>query len=46
MLAVAGTAYVLDTAAVSLLSNYDSYANVFLVIVALPSVIGELAFAV
>lgn len=46
VLAVAGTAYVVDTLGYALLSNYADYANVFLVIVAIPSVIGELAFTV
>lgn len=46
VLAVAGAAYVVDTLAYSLLSNYAELETAFLVMVALPSVIGELAFAV
>jgi hypothetical protein len=46
LIAVAGAAYVADTTAFSLLSNYDDYANVFLAMVAVPSVIGELWFTI
>lgn len=46
LLAVAGTSYVIDTVANALLSNYADYETVFLVVVALPSVVGELAFTV
>lgn len=46
LLAVAGAAYVFDTLANALLSNYAEYETVFLVIVAVPSVVGELAFTV
>jgi hypothetical protein len=46
VLAVAGAAYVVDTTAISLLANYADYENVFLAIVAVPSVVAELAFAV
>lgn len=46
LLAVAGAAYVIDTLANALLSNYAEYETVFLLIVAVPSVVGELAFAV
>ena len=35
-----------DTFANALLPNYDELATLFLVIVAVPSVLGELAFAV
>lgn len=45
VLAVAGAAYVIDTSAHTLLANYDDYATVFLAIVAIPSVVGELWFA-
>lgn len=38
----AGVAYVIDTLANALLANYDDVEAVFLVIVAVPSVIGEL----
>jgi hypothetical protein len=46
LLAVAGAAYVFDTAATALLSNYAEYETLFLLIVAVPSVVGELAFTV
>ena len=46
ILMIAGAAYVVDTLANAVLSNYDSYADVFLVIVALPAVVAELWFAV
>ncbi len=42
VLIVAGTAYVVDTLAVSLIANYEDYADAFLAMVALPSVIGEM----
>jgi hypothetical protein len=41
LITAAGAAYVLDTAAHGLLSNYESYASIFLAIVAVPSLIGE-----
>ena len=41
VLIVAGIAYVLDTAAHGLLSDYESVASVFLVAVAVPSMVGE-----
>ncbi|MEA2002772.1 MAG: DUF4386 domain-containing protein [Actinomycetota bacterium] len=46
LLAVAGAAYVFDTVAMSLLSNYSDYETVFLVIVAVPAVIAELSFTI
>ena len=45
-LAAAGIAYVVDTTAFSLLPNYTDYAGAFLAMVAIPSVIGELAFTI
>ncbi len=45
-LAAAGAAYVVDTTAFSLLPNYTDYAGAFLAMVAIPSVIGELAFTI
>lgn len=39
-------AYVFDTVANALLSNYSEYETVSLLIVAVPSAIAELAFAV
>ena len=44
LLAVAGIGYMVDTLGLSLLSNYTDYESVFMVIVAVPAVIGELAF--
>ena len=46
ILAIAGSAYLIDTTAYTLLSNYADYADVLLAIVAGPSVIAEFAFAV
>jgi hypothetical protein len=42
VLMVAGAAYVIDTMANALLANYDDFEAVFLIMVAVPSVIGEL----
>ena len=42
---VAGLAYVVDTAANGLLTDYDDVEDLFLVIVAVPSVIAELWLA-
>lgn len=44
VMVIAGVAYILDTVAHGMLGTYDDYANVFLAIVAIPSVIGELWF--
>ena len=41
LLIAAGVAYVVDTAAHGLLSDYESYASLFLAIVAIPSMVGE-----
>ncbi len=46
MLGVAGIAYVFDTLAFSLLSNYDAHETLFVSIVAGPSIIAELAFTI
>jgi Domain of unknown function (DUF4386) len=46
LLVLAGAAYVINSLADALLSNYDDYEAVFVTIVAVPSVIGELAFAI
>lgn len=46
LLLAAGTAYVLDTVAHLALADYEASADLFLAIVALPSVIGEMSFAV
>ena len=44
-LAIAGIMYVVDTVAHFLLSNYADFASVFLILVAIPSIFGELSFA-
>lgn len=44
-LAVAGAMYMVDTVAHFSLSNYSDYASVFLVLVAIPSIFGEMSFA-
>jgi hypothetical protein len=46
LLVVAGAAYVFDTAAHGLLPNYADYETAFMMIVAVPSVVAELAFTV
>ena len=46
LLLAAGTAYVVDTVAHLLLADYEAAADVFLAVVALPSVVGEMSFAV
>jgi len=43
---LAGAMYLLDTAAHFLLANYDEYSSIFLALVAIPSVIGEMSFSV
>lgn len=45
-LGIAGIMYMIDTSAHFLLPNYTSYASLFLALVAIPSIIGEMAFAV
>jgi len=42
LLGVAGAAYITDTAAHTLLAGYAAYADAFLAMVALPSIVGEL----
>lgn len=44
-LAIAGLMYVIDTVAHFLLSNYADFASVFLLLVAVPSIFGEISFA-
>ena len=44
-LAVAGVMYVIDTVAHFSLSNYSDFASVFLILVAIPSIFGEMSFA-
>lgn len=43
---LAGIMYVVDTLAHFLLVDYDSYANIFLALVAIPSILGEMALGV
>ena len=45
-LMIAGVMYMVDTGAHFLLSNYDEYGSIFLALVAIPSIIGEMSFAV
>lgn len=45
-LGAAGAMYMIDTAAHFLMENYDTYAALFLTLVAVPSIFGEMAFAV
>jgi hypothetical protein len=44
LLVLAGAGYVIDTLAHALLGNYQDHETLFLLIVAVPAVIGELAF--
>lgn len=46
LLLAAGAAYALDTVAHLLLADYEASADLFLAVVAVPSVIGEMSFAV
>lgn len=46
LLVLAGAGYVIDTTAFSVLSEYEDYSDVFLAIVAIPSIVGELAFTI
>lgn len=45
-LVLAGVMYIGDTSAHYILPNYDDYASVFLAFVAIPSIIGEMSFAI
>jgi hypothetical protein len=45
-LIVAGVMYMLDTAAHFLLPDYDAYKTLFLALVAIPSIVGEMSFAI
>ena len=45
-LILAGTVYIIDTTANFLMPNYQDYSNIFLTIVAIPSVIGEMSLAI
>lgn len=44
MLPLAGLMYMLDTCAHFLIEQYEQYANIFLAMVAVPSILGEMAF--
>ena len=44
-LILAGIMYIVDTAAHFLLPNYETYASIFLALVAVPSIFGEMSFA-
>lgn len=44
-LAIAGVMYVIDTVAHFLLLNYSDFGSVFLLLVAIPSIFGEMSFA-
>lgn len=45
-LVIAGIMYMIDTVAHFMLENYEEYSSVFLAIVAIPSIIGEMSFAI
>jgi hypothetical protein len=45
-LTLAGIMYMVDTSAHFLLPAYDSYASVFLALVAIPSIAGEMSFSI
>lgn len=45
-LVAAGVMYMVDTSAHFLLENYQTYAPTFLALVAIPSILGEMAFAI
>lgn len=44
LLAWAGVMYILDTTAHFTFANYDAYADIFLMMVAIPSILGEMSF--
>lgn len=46
IIGIAGAAYVFDTVAKGMIASYDDYAAIFLAVVAIPSIIGELWFGV
>jgi hypothetical protein len=46
LLIAAALGYLIDSFAHVLLANYDDYETVFLLVVAVPGIIGELSFAV
>lgn len=44
-LVIAGAMYMIDTAAHFVLPDYENYASIFLALVAVPSIVGEMAFS-
>lgn len=46
MLGLAGIMYVVDTTAQFSFANYDAYADLFLILVAIPAVLGEMSFTI
>lgn len=46
LLVIAGIMYMVDTAAHFSLPNYDAYATIFLMLVAIPSILGEMSLAI
>jgi hypothetical protein len=45
-LVLAGIMYMIDTGAHFMLPNYEAYGSLFLALVAIPSIIGEMSFAI
>jgi hypothetical protein len=45
-LVIAGIMYMVDTGAHFLLPNYEAYSSIFLALVAIPSIVGEMSFAI
>ncbi len=45
-LVIAGIMYMIDTAAHFALPNYETYGSIFLALVAIPSVLGEMSFSI
>ncbi len=45
-LVIAGIMYMIDTSAHFLLRNYEEYSSIFLALVAIPSIIGEMSLAI
>lgn len=45
-LVLAGIMYMVDTSANFIMPNYDDYASLFLALVAIPSIVGEMSFAI
>jgi len=45
-LSIAGIMYMIDTGAHFIMPNYENYGSIFLALVAVPSIIGEMSFAI